>query len=251
MFINKKVIVIMPAYNAAKTLTLTYAEIPHDIVDEIILVDDCSSDDTVKIASELGIYVLQHAKNLGYGANQKTCYREAISRGADIIVMLHPDYQYSPKLLTAMVAMLESNHYDVVLGSRILGGGALKGGMPIYKYIANRILTAFENLLLGSKLSEFHTGYRGWKVDVLKNIPFNLCSDDFIFDNQVLAQTIFSGYHIGEISCPTKYFKEASSINFRRSAIYGIGVLLTAITFRLNRIGIIRSKLFKESTKYY
>jgi len=244
MFENKKVIVIMPAYNAAKTLRQTYSEIPRHIVDEVILVDDFSTDETSSLARELGISVFQHSQNLGYGANQKTCYFEAIRRGGDIIVMLHPDYQYSPKLISAMVAMIGSGHYDIALGSRILGNGALEGGMPLYKYISNRVLTAVENILLGSKLSEFHTGYRAWKVEVLKSIPINICSNDFLFDNQMLAQAIYAGFRIGEISCPTKYFKEASSINFHRSVIYGVGVLLTAIEFRLNRMGIVRSKLF-------
>lgn len=244
MFENNKVIVIMPAYNAAKTLRQTYSEIPQHIVDEVILVDDFSTDETSSLARELGISVFQHTQNLGYGANQKTCYHEAIMRGGDIIVMLHPDYQYSPKLISAMVAMIGSGHYDVALGSRILGNGALKGGMPIYKYISNRVLTAIENILLGSKLSEFHTGYRAWRAEVIKSIPINLCSNDFLFDNQMLAQAIYAGFSIGEISCPTKYFKEASSINFYRSVIYGVGVLLTAIEFRLNRMAILHSKLF-------
>jgi glycosyltransferase involved in cell wall biosynthesis len=245
MFNQQKVIVIMPAYNAAKTLKATYEEIPHHIVDEVILVDDFSTDTTLLIANELGIPVFQHEKNLGYGANQKTCYKKALEQGADIVVMLHPDYQYSPRLISALVAMLASNHYDVVLGSRILGNGAIRGGMPIYKYVANRLLTLFENILLGSKLSEFHTGYRAWKADVLRRIPYERCSDDFIFDNQILAQTIYAGYSIGEISCPTKYFKEASSINFQRSVVYGIGILITACAFRLNRLGILRSKLYE------
>ena len=248
MFENKKIIVIMPAFNAEKTLGMTYAEIPLDIVDEVILVDDASEDNTVSLAKALGIQVLCHDQNLGYGGNQKTCYHEALKRGADIVVMLHPDYQYSPKLITAMVAMIASSHYDAVLASRILGKGALVGGMPLYKYIANRILTALENLLLGSKLSEFHTGYRAWTKEVLQGISINACSNDFIFDNQMLAQIIYKNFRVGEISCPTKYFKEASSINFYRSVIYGLGVLSTAISFRLNRMGLIRTIVFKDLT---
>ena len=242
----KKVIVIMPAFNAEKTLAQTFSEIPSSIVDEVILVDDASADRTVEVAHELGITVFQHIKNLGYGGNQKTCYRQALERGADIVVMLHPDYQYSPKLLTAMIAMISSGHYDAVLASRILGKGALNGGMPLYKYIANRVLTALENILLGSKLSEFHTGYRAWTREILTNLPLEMCSDDFVFDNQMLAQAIYANYRIGEISCPTKYFPEASSINFYRSTVYGLGVLKTACLFRLNRMKILHSKLFED-----
>ncbi|CAM3821330.1 glycosyltransferase family 2 protein [Polynucleobacter arcticus] len=242
----KRVVVVMPAFNAEKTLRQTYSEIPFDIVDEIILTDDGSSDATIAVATELNICALKHSENLGYGANQKTCYQQALNRGADIVVMLHPDYQYSPKLITAMVAMIGSGHYDAVLGSRILGGGALIGGMPVYKYISNRILTAFENLLIGSKLSEFHTGYRAWTRDLLEALPIDRCSNDFIFDNQMLAQAIYANYRIGEISCPTKYFEEASSINFYRSVIYGLGVLSTAISFRLNKMGLISTKLFEK-----
>ena len=246
----KKVIVIMPAFNAEKTLAQTFAEIPSSIVDEVILVDDASADRTVEVAHELGITVFQHIKNLGYGGNQKTCYRQALERGADIVVMLHPDYQYSPKLLTAMIAMISSGHYDAVLASRILGKSALNGGMPLYKYIANRVLTALENILLGSKLSEFHTGYRAWTRGILMNLPLEMCSDDFVFDNQMLAQAIYANYRIGEISCPTKYFPEASSINFYRSMVYGLGVLKTACLFRLNRMKILRSKLFEDIRRH-
>lgn len=245
MLDSKKVIVIMPAFNAAKTLARTYSEIPSAIVDEVILVDDVSTDRTVEIARELGITVFEHIQNLGYGGNQKTCYRQALERGADIVVMLHPDYQYSPRLLTAMIAMIGSGHYDAVLASRILGKGALHGGMPLYKYVSNRALTAVENILLGSKLSEFHTGYRAWTRELLINLPLEACSDDFVFDNQMIAQAIYANYRIGEISCPTKYFPEASSINFYRSMIYGFGVLKTACLFRLNRIGLLRSRLFQ------
>lgn len=235
----------MPAYNAEKTLGQTYSEIPTAIVDEVILVDDASTDKTVELAKGLGLTVFQHEKNLGYGGNQKTCYQEALRRGADIVVMLHPDYQYSPKLLSAMVAMIGSGHYDAVLASRILGKGALIGGMPLYKYISNRFLTAVENILLGSKLSEFHTGYRVWTRDLLLALPIDACSNDFVFDNQMLAQAIYANYRIGEISCPTKYFAEASSITFFRSLVYGFGVLWTGIIFRLNRMGILHSKLFQ------
>ena len=244
MIENKRVAVVLPAYNAARTLRATYDEIPKDIVDDCILTDDASSDDTVKIAAELGIHTIRHERNRGYGGNQKTCYRAALDRGADIVVMLHPDYQYTPRLVTAMVAMLASGHFDAVLASRILGKGALAGGMPLYKYVANRGLTAIENLLLGVKLSEFHTGYRGWTREVLETLPLDACSDDFVFDNQMIAQVVHYGFRIGELSCPARYFAEASSINFSRSVVYGIGVLDTAIRFRLHRMGVLRSPLF-------
>ena len=246
MFQHKKIIVVMPAYNAAETLAATYAEIPLDMVDEVILVDDASTDKTVQIAQSLGLFILQHDQNLGYGGNQKTCYRVALFHGADIVVMLHPDYQYSPKLIGAMVAMIASGHYDAVLGSRILGKGALIGGMPLYKYVSNRFLTAFENILLGSKLSEFHTGYRAWSRELLEHLPIDLCSNDFIFDNQMLAQALYRHYRVGEISCPTKYAKESSSITFYRSVIYGLGVLMTSVAFRLNRLGLLHSPLFQK-----
>ncbi|MEP9389510.1 glycosyltransferase family 2 protein [Mesorhizobium sp. KR9-304] len=244
MIENKRVAVVLPAYNAAKTLRATYEEIPKDIVDDCILTDDASADETVKIAADLGIYTIRHERNLGYGGNQKTCYRAALDRGADIVVMLHPDYQYTPRLVTAMAAMLASGHFDAVLASRILGKGALAGGMPLYKYIANRGLTAIENLLLGVKLSEFHTGYRGWTREVLETLPLDACSNDFVFDNQMIAQVLHYGFRIGELSCPARYFAEASSINFSRSVVYGLGVLETAIKFRLHRTGAIRSPLF-------
>ena len=247
MIDNKRVAVVLPAYNAAKTLRATYDEIPKDIVDDCILTDDASSDDTVKIAAELGIHTIRHERNRGYGGNQKTCYRAALDRGADIVVMLHPDYQYSPRLVTAMVAMLASGHFDAVLASRILGKGALAGGMPLYKYVANRGLTAIENLLLGVKLSEFHTGYRGWTREVLETLPLDACSDDFVFDNQMIAQVVHYGFRIGELSCPARYFADASSINFSRSVVYGIGVLDTAIRFRLHKMGVLRSPLFPAS----
>jgi glycosyltransferase involved in cell wall biosynthesis len=246
MLAGKRVTVILPAYNAARTLERTYAEIPLDIVDEVILTDDASSDNTVMLSEKLGIHTLQHERNKGYGANQKTCYAEALARGADIVVMLHPDYQYSPRLVTAMASMIASGHYDVVLGSRILGTGALSGGMPLYKYAANRILTLLENILLGLKLSEYHTGYRAWSRTVLEALPLDSCSDDFVFDNQMLAQAAFAGFAIGEISCPTRYFAEASSINFRRSVTYGIGVLKTALAYRLARWDWAASPLFKK-----
>ena len=217
MLHQKKIVVVMPAYNAAKTLDMTYQEIPKDIVDEVILVDDASRDDTAKQAAELGIHTIIHPENRGYGGNQKTCYAEALAKGADVVVMLHPDYQYSPRLITAMSSMIVSGHYDLVLGSRILGGMALKGGMPRYKYVANRMLTFIENLALGVKLSEYHTGYRAFSRPLLETLPLEVNSDDFVFDNQMLAQAVYFGFRIGEISCPTRYFDDASSISFRRS----------------------------------
>ncbi|HQT64264.1 MAG: glycosyl transferase family 2 [Acidocella sp. 20-57-95] len=244
MLAGKRVTVILPAYNAAKTLERTYAEIPHDIVDEVILTDDASRDETAALSERLGIHTLRHDVNKGYGANQKTCYAEAVARGADIVVMLHPDYQYSPKLVAAMASMVASGHYDVVFGSRILGNGALSGGMPLYKYIANRFLTVTENLLLGLNLSEYHTGYRAWSRKVLETLPLDRCSDDFVFDNQMIAQAAYAGFAIGEISCPTRYFDEASSINFRRSVTYGLGVLETALDYRLTRWGFKQSPLY-------
>ena len=244
MLSNKKVCVVLPAYNAAKTLARTFAEIPADIVDDVILTDDASADETIAVARQLGIHTLIHDANRGYGANQKTCYRAALARGADIVVMLHPDYQYTPRLVTAMASMIASEQFDVVLGSRILGVGALAGGMPRYKYVANRVLTLVQNLLMGHKLSEYHTGYRAWSRAVLEQLPLLACSDDFVFDNQMLAQAIHFGFRVGEISCPTKYFAEASSINFRRSVVYGLGVLRTSAAFRLHKHGLARSPLF-------
>jgi glycosyltransferase involved in cell wall biosynthesis len=234
----------MPAYNASRTLEATYREVPMDVVDEVILVDDASKDDTAEKARELGIHTVIHSKNLGYGGNQKTCYRTAMSAGADVVVMLHPDYQYSPRLVTAMASMIVSGHYDVVLGSRILGGGALKGGMPVWKYAANRFLTLVENVALGAKLSEYHTGYRAFRRKVLEILPLGENSDDFVFDNQMLAQAVYFGFKVGEISCPTKYFKDASSINFRRSITYGVGVLTTSIKFIFQKWGLARFRLF-------
>ncbi|PIR25745.1 MAG: glycosyl transferase family 2 [Deltaproteobacteria bacterium CG_4_10_14_0_2_um_filter_43_8] len=237
MLNQKKIIVVMPAYNAGQTLEKTFREIPHNIVDEVIVVDDASKDNTVAVCKELGIICIQHEKNLGYGGNQKTCYREALKRGADIVVMLHPDYQYTPKLITAMASVLAEELYDVALGSRILGVGALSGGMPVYKYIANRFLTFAENILINYKLAEYHTGYRAFSRKVLETLPLGENSDDFVFDNQMLAQAVFWGFHIGEITCPTKYFPEASSINLKRSIIYGLGVLKTALQFRFAKWG--------------
>ncbi|HTG00784.1 MAG TPA: glycosyltransferase family 2 protein [Nitrospirota bacterium] len=246
MLLNSKIVVVLPAYNASKTLEATYGEIPQDIVDEIILVDDASRDDTAAIARKLGIHTIIHPQNLGYGGNQKTCYQEALSKGANVVVMLHPDYQYTPRLITAMASMIVSAHYDVVLGSRILGGGALKGGMPLYKYIANRFLTFIENLALGIKLSEYHTGYRAFSRAVLEALPLEVNSNDFVFDNEILAQAAYFGFRIGEITCPTKYFSDASSINFRRSVKYGFGVLATSIKFLLQKIGVVDLPLFRK-----
>jgi len=237
---GKRVVVVLPAYNAAKTLEATVKEIP-DVVDECILVDDHSSDDTAEVARRLGIVVEVHPKNRGYGGNQKTCYAKALGHGADIVVMLHPDYQYTPLLVTPLATMIAYGVYDLALGSRILGGGALRGGMPLYKYVANRILTAFENLVTGAKLSEYHTGFRAFSKELLHALPVEANSDDFVFDNQFLAQAILRGARVGEISCPTKYFAEASSINFTRSAIYGLGVLKTSVEFLLAKWGIYRT----------
>jgi glycosyltransferase involved in cell wall biosynthesis len=245
MLNGKKIVVVLPAYNAAKTLEKTYREIPFEFVDDVLLVDDASRDETAEVGRRLGIKTIVHERNKGYGGNQKTCYKTALELGADIVIMLHPDYQYTPRLLTAMAAMIAYGEFDAVLASRILGIGALKGGMPRYKYIANRFLTLAENILLGHKLSEYHTGYRAFSREILEKLPLERNSDDFVFDNQMLAQVVWYGYRIGELSCPTKYFKEASSINFRRSVIYGLGVLGTAFQYRLNRIGICRSPIFR------
>jgi len=238
MICGKRVIVVMPAYNAEKTLIKTYDEVPKDIVDDIILTDDASSDNTAKVAKKLNIRTIVHQANKGYGRNQKTCYTEALKLNPDIIIMLHPDYQYSPKLIPAMASMIALGEYDVVLASRILGRGALKGGMPLYKYISNRILTFIENILLNQKLTEYHTGYRAYSRKVLETIPFMKNSDDFVFDNQIIAQILYFGYKIGEISCPIRYFPEASSINFRRSIKYGFGVLGTIIRMVLHVLKI-------------
>lgn len=245
MIHRKKVVVVLPAYHAEKTLVMTYNDIPLDVVDDIVLVDDCSMDATVETAKRLGIRnIVVHEKNMGYGGNQKTCYREALRLGADIVVMVHPDYQYAPKLITAMASMVASGEYDVVLGSRILGTGARKGGMPLYKYISNRFLTLAENLLLGQKVSEYHTGFRTFSKEALERLPLLENSDDFVFDNQMIAQAAYFGFRIGEISCPTRYFPEASSISFRRSVVYGLGVLSTAFKFRLQKMGLMKYGIF-------
>lgn len=241
--------VVMPAYNAEKTLEQTLAEVPPGVIDDILLVDDASHDATVAEAKRLGIPYIVHPENRGYGANQKTCYAEALRRGADIVIMLHPDYQYTPKLIGAMAWLVASGEFDVVLGSRILGTGALKGGMPMYKYISNRGLTFLENIFLGAKLSEYHTGYRAFSRRVLETLPLLEASDDFVFDNQILAQTVAFGFRIGEISCPTKYFPEASSISFRRSVVYGMGVLGTSLRYRLHRWRLRRDRLFEPNAR--
>ncbi|HBZ34249.1 MAG TPA: glycosyl transferase family 2 [Bacteroidales bacterium] len=245
MILGKKLVVVMPAYNAEKTLRQTYSEIPFDIVDEVILTDDCSRDNTVDLARELGIeHVIVHERNKGYGGNQKTCYNKALELGADIVIMLHPDYQYTPKLIHSIAYIIANNVYPVVCASRILGKGALKGGMPLIKYVANRALTFVENILLGQKLSEYHTGYRAFSAEVLKTVNYDVNSDDFVFDNEMLAQIFYAGYEIGEITCPTKYFDDASSINLMRSTVYGLGVLRVACEYRLAKWGLIKSKLF-------
>ncbi|MFN9581717.1 MAG: glycosyltransferase family 2 protein [Bacteroidota bacterium] len=248
MLNGKKIIVVLPAYNAALTLEKTYREIPFDIVDDVILVDDASKDDTTELGKRIGIkHVIKHEKNRGYGGNQKTCYDTALSLGADIVIMLHPDYQYTPKLIPAIAGIIANEVYPVVFGSRILGKGALKGGMPMYKYIFNRMLTLFQNIMMGQKLSEYHTGYRAFAAHVLKAVPYHACSDDFVFDNQITAQIFYKGFDIAEITCPTKYFPEASSINFKRSSIYGMGVLQTSVIYRLQKWGMGSFRIFKDS----
>lgn len=247
VILGKKLIVVMPAYNAEKTLRQTHRELPHEYVDEVILVDDASSDRTAEVASELGIRTIIHRENKGYGANQKTCYHEALHHGADIVVMVHPDYQYSPRLVTAMASMIASEQYDVVLGSRILGGQALKGGMPLYKYIANRLLTFVENLIVGAKLSEYHSGFRAFSRGVLGGLPLEENDDDFVSDNEMLVHAVYFGFRIGEISCPTRYFEDASSINFSRSVKYGMGVLATSVKFLLQKTGIRSFPLFSTA----
>jgi glycosyltransferase involved in cell wall biosynthesis len=246
MLNGKKIVVVMPAYNAEKTLEQTYRELPLEFVDETILVDDGSKDSTAQIASQLGLVTFVHQGNYGYGRNQKTCYREALVRGADIVIMVHPDYQYSPHLIVSLAGMIAYSEYDIALGSRILGGSTLRGGMPLYKYIANRFLTLVENILLGYKLSEYHTGYRAFSREVLESLPLEANSDDFVFDNEMLAQAIFFGYRVGEISCPTRYFAEASSINFRRSVKYGFGVLATSLKFRLEKMHLGSFRIFND-----
>ncbi len=247
MILNKTVAVVMPAYNAEETLEITLSEVPMDIVDYVILVDDCSSDETSKLASKLNIqYVIKHDKNKGYGGNQKTCYNKALEINADIVVMLHPDYQYTPKLIHSMCYLIANDVYPVVFGSRILGVGAVKGGMPVYKFIANRFLTLFQNLVLWQKLSEYHTGYRAFNTEVLRKINYEDNSDDFIFDNEMIAQIFSAGYEIAEITCPTRYFKEASSISFLRSVKYGFGVLKVSILYRLHKWNIIKYRLLER-----
>jgi glycosyltransferase involved in cell wall biosynthesis len=249
MINGKRIAVVLPAYNAEKTLEATVRELP-DTVDACILVDDHSKDRTVEVAQKLGLQYFVHDRNYGYGRNQQTCYREALAAGADVVIMVHPDYQYTPLLVTAMASMIAYGVYDVVLGSRIIGGTALRGGMPFYKYVANRLLTAFENMFLGVKLSEYHTGYRAFSREVLIRLPLGENSDDFVFDNQMLAQCVHFGFGIGEVSCPTKYFEEASSINFRRSVTYGLGVLKTTMQFALERAGIAKFTIFSENGRH-
>ena len=244
-----KVAVVMPAYNAAKTLEQTYAELPHDVVDTVILTDDGSTDNTAALARKLGLHTLVHPENRGYGGNQKTCYREALATGADVVVMVHPDYQYSPRLVTSMASMIASGHYDMVLGSRILGGNARHGGMPLYKYVANRTLTAIENIVCNAKLSEYHTGFRAYSRNLLESIPFENNSDDFVFDNELIVQALHFGFRVGEISCPTRYFAEASSIGLGRSIRYGLGVLGTTARFKLSKLGLIRADIFAPRDK--
>jgi glycosyltransferase involved in cell wall biosynthesis len=247
MLNGKKIIVVLPAYNAEKTLEKTYKEIPFDIVDDVILVDDASKDHTSELGAKIGIkHIIKHEKNKGYGGNQKTCYNKALELGADIVIMLHPDYQYTPHLLHAMSSIIAYEVYPVVFGSRILGMGALKGGMPLYKYIFNRMLTLFQNILMHQKLSEYHTGYRAFSAKALKTVPFEICSDDFVFDNEITAQLFMHNFEIGEVTCPTKYFPEASSINFKRSSIYGLGVLRTSILYRLHKWGLGSFRIFQK-----
>jgi glycosyltransferase involved in cell wall biosynthesis len=246
---GKKLIVVMPAYNAASTIAQTQADIPEGFVDEIIVVDDASHDDTLAVAQSLGMRAVHHPQNRGYGGNQKTCYTEALSRGADVVVMLHPDYQYSPKLVVAMASMVAVGQYDVVLGSRILCGSAIKGGMPIYKYVFNRVLTAFQNIIISAKLSEYHTGYRAFSARVLESLPLEENSDDFVFDNEMLAQAHYMGFAIGELSCPAKYEPESSSISFKRSVRYGIGVVATTLKFRLAKWEVIHPRMFSPDGK--
>ncbi|NUM31991.1 MAG: glycosyltransferase family 2 protein [Bacteroidetes bacterium] len=247
MISKKKIVVVLPAYNAELTLKQTYNEIPFDIVDEVVLVDDASIDNTVETATQLGIkHIVKHEKNRGYGGNQKTCYKKALELGADVIIMLHPDYQYTPKLIKPMAQIIVNEIYPVVYASRILGKGALKGGMPLYKYIANRCLTLFQNLLINQKLSEYHTGYRAFSKEVFKKIDIETNSDDFIFDNQMTAQIFMADFEIGEVTCPTKYFEEASSINFKRSSVYGLGVLWVSIQYFLHKTGLFNFKIFNK-----
>ena len=247
MLCGKRVVVVMPAYNAERTLEQTVAEVPREYVDQIVLVDDGSHDGTVARARALGLHTVVHPKNRGYGSNQKSCYREALRLGAEIVVMVHPDYQYSPRLVVALAGMIASGHYDCVLGSRILGGGALKGGMPHYKYVANRILTLVQNLCLQAKLSEYHSGFRAFSADLLRTLPLEENSDDFVFDNEMLAQALWFGFQLGETSCPTRYMEESSSISFRRSVRYGFGVLGVSLKFMLAKSGLARPSIFRAS----
>lgn len=245
MINNKKVVVVMPAYNASKTLERTYNEINKDLVDEVVVVDDCSQDNTAEKAREIGIkHVIRHEQNQGYGGNQKTCYRKALELGADIVIMVHPDYQYTPKLIPSMCYLIANDLFQVVLGSRILGTGALKGGMPLYKYVANRILTFVQNLFVGAKLSEYHTGYRAFSKEIIQSINFEENSDNFVFDNQMLSQILMKDYEIAEITCPTKYFNEGSSINLSNSIVYGLGVLNVSVKHRLHKMGLVKSNLY-------
>lgn len=246
MIEGKRLVVVMPAYNAARTLEKTYRDLPHSIIDQVIVVDDHSVDETVAVAQGLGAHVIRHDRNRGYGGNQKTCYREALSFGADIVVMVHPDYQYSPRLCGAMSWMVASGEFDLVLGSRILGKGALQGGMPVWKYVANRALTFVQNIALDMKISEYHTGYRAYTRRLLEEIGLETNSDDFVFDNQLIAQAVYHGFRVGELSCPTVYAGDSSSINFRRSCIYGLGVLQTSLVYRLSKIGLLKSRLFAK-----
>ena len=250
MILNKKIIVVLPAYNAEKTISKVLNEIPNDIIDDVILVDDFSTDDTIRIAKEFGLKsIIKHEKNLGYGANQKSCYDKALELKADIIIMLHPDYQYTPKLIHSMSYLIANDVYDVVLGSRILGKGALKGGMPLYKYVANRILTFLQNMIMNQKLSEYHSGYRAYSSKVLKRINYQANSNDFVFDNQVISQIFMAGFEIAEITCPTKYLPEASSINFSSSLKYGIGCLITSINYLFHKIGLLKNSIYKENER--
>jgi glycosyltransferase involved in cell wall biosynthesis len=249
MINNKKITVVLPAYNAAKTLEITYNEIPFDIVDEVVLVDDRSKDNTVEVAKRLGIrHIIIHDNNKGYGGNQKSCYNKSLELNSDVVVMLHPDYQYTPKLIHSMCYLIANDVYEVVFGSRILGKGALKGGMPLYKYIANRLLTLTQNILMNQKLSEYHTGFRAFSGNVLRSIDYNANSDDFVFDNQMIAQIFYARFEIAEITCPTKYFDDASSINFRRSSIYGIGVLKTSFSYLFQKLGFANYRIFQGKT---
>ena len=247
MLNGMKVIVVMPAYNARKTIERTYTELPHEVVDAVLLTDDASTDATAEAARDLGIRTIVHPKNRGYGGNQKTCYREALAAGADIVVMVHPDYQYSPRLVTAMAGMIASGHYDLVLASRILGGRARQGGMPLYKYFANRVLTLFQNIVFRAKLSEYHTGFRAYSRRLLETVPFERNSEDFVFDNQVIAQALYFDFPVGEISCPTRYFPDASSIGLWRSIRYGVGVLRTSLALLCQRLGLVRLAMFDSS----